>query len=447
MFESLETDQPLPKPENLVIALSPPWKRAAMQTHLDRRDGTTARLLSRLVLKEDARTRLQTAFVVLPTTLILIRLAPISQPSWPVSVLLSACLTLTVASALTCRPSRLEEAALETLVRGESAQYIGPCLEVLQTRNLNAPMRDKILQALGRLLPQCTQEIFDQFTPLQRHSLNELANCDQRDNYVPLHLAMLNILGQWGDTASLGIVYRQATMETTHALLRRAARENVEQISRRLDFGTLKHIPEYVGRLGPQLYPTGIDYKECGICIMALRRLVPQLTPENVKSVLSESQRDSLYELLVKRSLYGNHRYGKDELFLEIIAAAGRLQDTRAIRALQETARSGAPTNEAKRLRAAAGETCRALQACLEKQKESRVLLRGASPPAHPEEELLRAAPAIADTTAPQELLRVAAPQENRAAESEAASDLHRTTLLPNAEESSPPLQIGKRTQ
>ncbi len=417
MFDPLKTEPSVPKPANLVVAFMPSWRRAEAKAILDKSDGASARLLARLIARENARIRIRAALVVLPASLLLIRAAPIPEYSWYISLLVSVCLTLATSTALTCLPSRLETVALETLSQGGEVQYIGPLLEVLQRQNLNDVLREKIKQALARLLPQCTQKVFDQFTPLQRRSLCGILSYDLRDSNRTLHLAVFRILGQWGDRTCLGILYHQATGEATIPLVQTAAQDSVEQMGRRLSFGSLYRIPEYTDKLLPQLHPNGLtylDYQLCATCIMALRQMVPQLTLHNYKHVLSEDHRDGLYRLLTERSLYGNYRYGKYELFLEIIAAAGRLRDMRATSFLQIVALTEAPTFGAKQLRTAARDTLRLLEAEGEKEKESRTLLRSAAAPTSQAGELLRPVAPSASATLPLQLLRPANAQEER---------------------------------
>jgi hypothetical protein len=414
MPDSSKAEPSVPKPENLFVALLPPWSRSRAQTIMKKSDGERARLLHRVIARENARVRIRTAIIVLPASLLLIHAAPISEPPWYVAVSASLGLTLLACSALTCLPSRLETAALETLSQGEDILYIGPLLAALQKRNLSEPMREKVKQALARLLPHCTQEVFERLTLIQRRSLTGILEDELRPGHLRLHLAVLNLLGQWGERGRLGVLYRYATEEATHPEVRTVARECVEQMCHRLHFGALHRIPEYSEKLLSQLRAIGInaffDYQVCATCIMALRRMVPQLTADNYKSVLSENHRDLLYQLLIERSLYGNYRYGKNELFLEIIAAAGRLRDTRAIRFLQIIALNEVPTVNAKQMRAAARETIRILEAEVEKERESRTLLRGAASPATQAAHLLRAMPVVSQT-APDELLRPAVVQ------------------------------------
>jgi hypothetical protein len=431
MPDPSKTEKPRPKPENLFVALLPSWSRTRAQAIMNKGNGESARLLNRVIARENARIRIRTAIIVLPTSLLLIRAAPISEPPWYVAVLASIGLTLMASYALTCLPSRLETVAMETLSQGEDLLYIGPLLAALQKRNLNEPMRERIKQALARLLPHCTQQVFDLLTPMQRRSLYGILDDEVRPCHLKLHLAVLSLLGQWGDRRCLGVLYRQATEEAANPDVRTAARDSVEQMCRRLNFGALHRMPEYSERLLSQLRAIGMnaffDYQVCATCIMALRRMVPQLTPDNYKSVLSEDHRDRLYQLLTERSLYGTYRYGKDELFLEIIAAAGRMRDIRAISFLQIIALNEAPTVGAKQLRASARETLRLLEAEVEKEKESRTLLRGALSPAAQATQLLRAAP-TASVTAPDELLRSAAAEQRSpvdpASRSEAGTDL-----------------------
>jgi hypothetical protein len=149
--------------------------------------------------------------------------------------------------------------------------------------------------------------------------------------------------------------------------------------------------------------------------VLALQQFLPDLQPDTCHSVLSERQRDRLYQLLMLPLMVNQDRYGINEVQEELLRTAQRLGDTRALGSIRKIAFVGGATPAIRRISAMARETLRILEAQVEKEKESRTLLRGASSPAGQPHELLRAAAPAEATTAPNELLRASNAEQERA--------------------------------
>lgn len=416
----------LPKLENntapivALVALLPPEERDTARATLVKQDAESLRLLNHLISNEHAKRRMRAVGTTAPGSLLLIAtfIAATRGPLFPWyywGVFLGGVLPFAL-SPFTFFPTRLEKAALEALLRREDAHSIGPMLEGLHVNS--ASLRRKAKASLVRTLPQLTTEAFQGLTPTQRGCLYGTLNYIQRDSDLELRLAVLTALQRVGDQSCLGYVYLLATAEAaTNAAqaVRTVAQNCLDHLLVRLDLGSLSTLPHVIDNTCAQVQSEGVDFQGYAACLLSLRQLLPQLTPGNYRSILSERHRDHLYMLLVLRPPFdgGKQHYGQVELMLEIVRTAERLGDTRAIKSLSAIARNSSTVAE-KQIHTAVRRALPLLTALGEREKVSRTLLRGASAPEAQPGELLRAANPTASATAPDELLRSSMPEQER---------------------------------
>jgi hypothetical protein len=294
-------------------------------------------------------------------------------------------------------------------------------------------------QVLIDLLQSLTVADADLLTPVQQGQLYRNLNYIQRDSEREMRLATLTALEQIGDQRCLGVIYMLAEGEAaTHTAqtVRFAAQTCIEQIGARIDFGPVTKIPDYTDSLVHQMQSEGLDHQIAATCVLALRQLLPRLQAVNYHRVLSERQRDRLYLLLTLPLMIHQDRYGINEVQEEILRTAHRMADTRALASVRKIAFVQTPNPAARQLRATALETLQLLQAKVERERESKTLLRGAASPAVQAGELLRAAAPSESMTAGNELLRASVQQPERAPRSiELPSEENQTVLLQRAED------------
>ncbi len=392
-----------------VVARLPQTERANAREILNRGNAESLELLCDLVSNEQAKRRISSVRIALLGALLLgIALAAVpffNASGWLAAIALLGGGVLLVVPILRVSPTNLEEAALETALHSEDMRSMGALLKTVAL--LSSPTSERTKAKLIRLLPQLTPESFESLTPTQRATVHGLMNYNQRDSDLDLRLAVLAALQQAGGHACLGTVYLLATGEAatpTARTVREAARTCVEHLLVRLEFGHLEDLPQYIDNTCAQMQQEAIEFHVYATCALTLRQLLPQLTSANYRSILSVQHRSRLYGLLVSQV----HSYGSGELHLEIVRTAERLGDTCAVKALRTYihATNDGPVKEA--VRQAMG----VLEPLVEREKESKTLLRGTSAPAAQPGELLRAAAPAESATAPNELLRASIPKQ-----------------------------------
>ena len=325
---------------------------------------------------------------------------------------------------------------MENVVFSGGKHSIGALLETLQISHLPPALRKKSKQLLIGLLLSLTTEDADLLTPVQRQQLYRNLNYMQRDSEMELRLATVAALLQVGDQNCLGVLYALASGEATTPTartVRQAARDCIERLQFRLDFAPVSKIAEYTGTLIHQMQSEAGDPQISVTCMLALRQLLPRLEPTSYRSILSERDRDRLYQLLLMPSwLFNQNHYGISEVQEEILHTAQRLADTRALASVRKVAFAQIPNPAARHLYTLARKTLTLLEAQVEREKESKTLLRGASDPANPARELLRAAAPGDATTASDELLRASVPYSERPSAKTVLSEESPKALLPH---------------
>ena len=411
MTELLDPESQASKIEKL-LALLPAKVRGEAACILEKKDEQSLQLLTNIISTEHANRRIRALLVLVPGASMLIG-ALLSMASgtmpWYMGIAGLSGVVLLPLSLLTASPTALEMAAVETVVLSGDKHSIGALLETLPIFALPAALRQKRKEALIGLLQSLTVEDTALLPPAQLGQLCHNLNYIQRDSEMELRLATLTALQHIGDPQCLGAIYMLAAGEAaTHTaqMVRAAARSCAEKLGVRLDFGPVTNIPEYTDSLVLQMQSEGPDYQVSAVCMLALRQLLPKLQASDCHSVLSERQRDRLYQLLTLPLMIHQDRYGINELQEEVLRTAHRLADTRALASVRKIASVQTSSPAAKQLRTTARETLRLLEAQAEKEKESRTLLRGASSPHAGVEELLRAAAPSESLTTSSELLR-----------------------------------------
>ena len=324
------------------ITLLPPKTRSRARAILDDGGDKSVQLLTRVVAKERAKRRTRARALALPGALLLIGSLTAAVRSGTFTEVTAALglsgLPLLALSLWAWLPTRLEKAALELLLRSEETRSIGPALEALPLRSpaLKAQAKENLIE----LLPQMSAETFQSLTPIQRGHLYGTLDYAQRHIDQGLRLSVLYALEETGDVSCLGVIYLLAKGEAetdAAATVREVARECLVRLFERLDFGPPENLPQHIVSICAQLRAEKTDFQAYAASLFALRRLLPQLTPSNYKSILSASHRSRLYRLLsLYRSTGSVHlRYGRRELQLAIIRMAERVGDTQAVDALQ----------------------------------------------------------------------------------------------------------------
>lgn len=450
MTMAFKVDPPLPEaldPESRaskiakLLTLLPERQRAETESILAQNDARSLQLLTHIIVSEHTNRRTRALLLVGPGALIWIALlisVVHEMAPWPLKVAGLAGTLMLALSPLTSIPTARERAAVEAIVLNEDKHSIGALLEVVQIFNLPGALHRKSKQILIRLLNSLTPADCALLAPAQHRQLYHLLNYVHRDCDLALRLAAIAALQQIGDVQCLGVLYALAAGEAatpTAQTVRQAAQDCLERIRFRLDFAPVARISEYTEVLIHQLQSEAIDNQVCATSLLAMRQLLPQLNTANFHRILSERDRDRLYQLLILPAwLFNQPRYGIIELQEEILRTAHRLVDTRALVPVRKVAYVQIPHPAAKQLRTVARETLQLLEIQLEREKESRTLLRGASAPASPSGELLRAAGSPEWRIAPNELLRASLPEEEVSPpEIELTPTENQAVLLPSA--------------
>jgi hypothetical protein len=336
-----------------IVALLPPKVRSKARAILNQRGTKRVQLLNQLISKEHRKRRMRAKATALPGALLLLASLAAALRLHTFGGYIAALglsgLTLLALSAMTLLPSRLEKAAKEALLESEEPESIGPLLESLHT--LVPAARAQARENLIRALPHLTPEAFQKLTPAQRSQLYGTLNFGQHNTDSALPLSVLTVLREAGDKSCLGVVYMLAAGKAathTELAVREAARECLEHLFVRLDFGPLEDLPHSIDGIGVHLREEKTDFQDYALCLLTLTRLLPQVTPANYRHLLSAGQRTHLYDLLLLYAAAGSgmYRYRRRELHFEIVHAAERLGDTHAIDALQEFAGAHMATSD-----------------------------------------------------------------------------------------------------
>ncbi|MCW3095591.1 MAG: hypothetical protein JWL77_1209 [Chthonomonadaceae bacterium] len=404
-----------------LLTLVPEKHRAETASVLEKNDAASLQLLTNIISSEHANRRTRALLLITTGALLWIGILVCvvnEMAPWYLGIAGFVGTLMPALSPLTSVPTALERAAVETAVLSSEKHSIGALLETLQLFHLPPALRKKSRQTLIHLLRSLTPEDADLLTPTQRSQLYRNLNYIQRDSELELRLATIAALQQTGDQTCLGVLYALASGEAaTHTAqtVRQAARDCMERLQFRLDFAPVSKISEYTDILINQMQSEASDPQISATCMLALRQLLPQIDTTNYRSLLSERDRDRLYQLLVLPSwLFSQNRYGINEVQEEILRTAHRLADTRALASVRKIASVHIPHPAAKQMRTTARQTLHLLEAQVEREKESKTLLRGASAPADRDQELLRAASPAETATAPTELLRASLPHPER---------------------------------
>jgi hypothetical protein len=309
--------------------------------------------------------------------------------------------------------SRLERATLDYLLHLDDKRSVGVLLE--QRSCVTWAERDKIQKALIQLLPQLDTADMAGMTPAQQKLLYDILDWRQPCE-VELRLAVIAALERIGERRSFEPLYLLASGQAAtkeEQTLRTAAQRGLYTLQSRVDFGGPEHIPNHVSRYGAQLDSQSRFVLQKADNLYGLLTLLPLLTPANYRQILSEAERDRLYALLTP-SIIGTYSYDRLKLYREIVRTAERFRDTRAMSALRRMAAMEAPTDAERQVRTAAREALQVLRKQVEKEKVSKTLLRGSFAPEAQPDELLRPAAPTENRTDPEEMLRASTPEQPR---------------------------------
>lgn len=383
MPDSLDLDNQSFNMEN-VLALLRPKMREKARVILTKGGADSVRLLTSVVSRERSRRRLRTKGAILAGSLLVAgSVAAAVAHSEVLKKTVSGTglsgLLLLAFAALTWFPTRLEQTALEALLQSEDPANIGTLMESLHLRS--AAIRAQAKENLVRLLPQMTSEIFDALTPVQRGYLYGTLKQISHNNALDLCSSVLAALGEAGDKRCLSVVYQLASgdAEANNAeVIREAARRCIDLLFTRLDFGAVENLPHHILKICGQMRTEKPDFQVYAVSLLALRQLLPQLTPDNYKRILSANHRHELYLLLMLHAASGSgvYRYGRRELHLEIIRTAERMGDTHVIDAVYTFACTRMAAAD-ETLYAAVNRTLKRLETLAEREEASKSLLRG----------------------------------------------------------------------
>lgn len=432
-----------------LLALLPPDRRAEFAEALAHRDLHCGEMLTSLLNKEQAgRKRRRNLLILLAVALEGIAAFLLFPPSAPLigAVCGVVGVALLIGAITVDAPTRLECAVLETAVQDNSKESIGVLLEEIHLSMLPTDLHQRMKKALTARLRSLTPEDAGLFTPIQRHKICRLFRHASLVSEPDLLFAALSALRHIGDHVCLGVIYSLATQEAYYRStqqLRQAAQHCLDKLGDRLDFGSLEKLPLYIQILRHQFQAEAIIPQSYAQGMLALRRLLPQLTADNYEQILSPSDREQLYQLfaqalsspLMREKQFEASRYGTAALLEEILRTAQRLRDTRALPPLRRFSHYRTLPRDLEAIRPKVKEAEVLLEALAKLEQESAVLLRGATAPAQPAEDLLRPVASAASTTDPAELLRAAPSQP-----------IQQPLSLPTAQEPpSPPIQRRSR--
>jgi len=352
MSDSFEPENSTSQTEH-ILALLPSKIRAKAQGVLNQGGDKKVRLLTRIIAKERLKRRTVARITILLASLSLVAFALCAIRSHGVGGHITALglsgFVLLAFAATTLVPSRLETAVKAALLESAEPGSLGALLESFHARvtTHHAEARENLM----RLLPHVTPEAFQSLTATQRSYLYGTLNRGHRNTDRDLRLTVLAALQEAGDASCLGVVYQLATEEAITDIelaVRNAARECLDHLLTRLDFGPLTDLPHHIHKASVQLRAEKTDFQDYATSLLTLSQLLPQLTPPNYETILTANQRSHLYGLLLlyATSDSNKYRYRRRNLLLEIIRTAERLSDTRSIDTLQEFAGTRAATSD-----------------------------------------------------------------------------------------------------
>lgn len=394
-----------------LLSLLPTRERGRLTEAIERGSGETLSFLAQILACESAARNSRATILCLLASLILACLifrVPIllDLPLWVTQFGGLALGPLLAALALTSSPGRRERAAFDYLLRIEDRRSTGLLLERLHIGSSSD--RQRVGEVLEQRLPEFGSEDLQYLTSLQRQQLNGLLSASYPFDDLNLRLAAIGVVERLGGRDSLGTLYQIAAGEAAlkgDQTVRAAAQKCLYALQARLDFGGPEKIPEYLLRIGTPPNSPSSPATVYADNLYALIAVLPQLTPDNYRSLLSRADRNALFALLSRASL-GNYGYDHLKLYREVIGALARVGEIQSMNALRQVVVMEAPTDGAKQLRAAAKEALSVLRQQLEKEKVSKTLLRASSAPEARPEEMLRAAAPAESVTTPNELLR-----------------------------------------
>ncbi len=344
MSDSFEPENSTRQTEQ-ILALLPSKIRAKAQSILNQGGDKKVRLLTRIIAKERAKRRSFARITILLASLFLAAFLISAIRSQGVGGYIAALglsgFVLLAFSATTLVPSRLETAVKAALLESAEPGSLGALLERFHARvtTHHAEARENLM----RLLPHVTPDAFQSLTATQRGYLYGTLNRAHRNTDRDLRLTVLAALREAGDTSCLGVVYQLATEEAitdVELAVRNAARDCLDHLLTRLDFGPLADLPHHIHKASVELRADKTDFQNYATSLLTLSQLLPQLTPANYETVLSANHRTQLYGLLLLYATSDSnvYRYRRRNVLLEIVRTAERLGDTRAIDTLQEFA-------------------------------------------------------------------------------------------------------------
>ena len=403
-----------------LLALLPAKERERLTTAVELGSGETLSFLAQILARESVARTSRSTILCIGALLILAFLVcgvPLLLDLYPWAALFGAFAVIPVLALLALHsfPGRRERAAVDYLLRIEDRRSTGLLLERLRTGSLSD--RQRVHDALKERLPELGSEDLQYLTSLQRQHLHGLPAASHPINDLDLRIAAIRVVERIGGRDSLGALYQIAAGETalkSEQTVRAAAQKCLYALQARLDFGGPEKIPEYLRRIGTPPNSPSSPVTIYADNLYALIAVLPQLTPDNYRSLLSRADRNALCALLYPASL-GNYGYDHLKLYREVVGALGRVGEIQSMNALRQVAVMDAPTDGARQLRAAAKEALSVLRQQLEKEKVSKTLLRASSAPEAQPGEMLRAAAPAESVTAPNELLRATVAQGENA--------------------------------
>ena len=317
--------------------------------------------------------------------------------------------------------------SVEAIAEMEDVRAAGPLLEILDTASPSKQERAVICSALIRLLPCLAPGGATLLTSRHWQALHGCIISDMAERHPDFVTACLEVIEGLGSEKSLPsltlLVVHDAPTPNMQAV-RARAKQCLRSLVARLDFGTVSDIPNWIAKL-PYSYKEDENNKriapemceEYMIAAYALTRLLPQLTPADAPLLNKEARRrlgESVFVL--KHALtQGGHKFipggfitsrlGSD-YDLARLAAFEQIGTGSDLPFAQSCLNSMIPSEDLPRVRARVKAVVAVLEARRVKEEAGETLLRGASAPPIPSDELLRPAQAGGASTAPGELLR-----------------------------------------
>lgn len=324
--------------------------------------------------------------------------------------LVGSCLLAVKWTSQTCLQYHIPRA----LSRLAEVGSVAPLLESL--RFAGGKTRELVVANLTRLLPLMNQDTWSALTEPQRNLLCGQIKMALDATEIDFVEAVLETVSLYGDRKALPSVARIIVSEAPtgrEQQVRDCARECLDRMMQRIDFGTIADIGPNVLRLnrGSENYAswdTLVDAR------LALISLLPLLQQPADAGVLSRKERKALHTALQLGQISPIYDFQKlgPRFVLELLSALERIGDTDALFYVRAKAYGEAATADAQQIRAAARACLKSLEARAKREQVGQTLLRASDAPEPAADTLLR--PASGGDAAPSEqLLRAAIGHEN----------------------------------